>query len=102
MLVIPFAKVAWTGVCTRYYGCCGANHRFCEYVLCILHGVAVAFTDLGAFLGLLTEGRHSPTPSDCFETFPFPLGWESDARLEAVGKEYYEFRAQLMVRNGEA
>lgn len=37
------------------------------------------------------------TPSDCFETFP--LGWESDARLEAVGREYYDFRAHLMVKN---
>lgn len=41
------------------------------------------------------------TPSDCFETFPFPEGWERDARLEVVGREYYEFRAALMVRNDE-
>ena len=36
------------------------------------------------------------TPSDCFETFPFPSGWETNAALEAIGKEYYEHRAQLM------
>jgi hypothetical protein len=41
------------------------------------------------------------TPSDCFETFPFPEGWECDERLEAAGREYYEFRADLMVRNDE-
>jgi hypothetical protein len=41
------------------------------------------------------------TPSDCFETFPFPENFETDARLEAVGKEYYEFRAALMVKNDE-
>ena len=41
------------------------------------------------------------TPSDCFETFPFPEGWETDSVLEAVGKEYYEFRAALMVQNNE-
>jgi len=41
------------------------------------------------------------TPSDCFETFPFPENWESDPELEAAGKEYYEFRAGLMVRNDE-
>ena len=41
------------------------------------------------------------TPSDCFETFPFPEGWEDRADLEAPGREYYEFRAALMVRNGE-
>ncbi|MFT3879462.1 MAG: hypothetical protein QM703_07360 [Gemmatales bacterium] len=39
--------------------------------------------------------------SDCFETFPFPVGFETDARLEAVGKEYYEYRAALMVKNNE-
>ncbi len=41
------------------------------------------------------------TPSDCFETFPFPEHWESRADLEAVGREYYEFRAALMVKNDE-
>jgi len=41
------------------------------------------------------------TPSDCFETFPFPENFETDAKLEAVGKEYYEYRAALMVRNNE-
>jgi hypothetical protein len=41
------------------------------------------------------------TPSDCFETFPFPEGWESRPSLEAAGKAYYEFRAALMVRNHE-
>ncbi len=41
------------------------------------------------------------TPSICFETFPFPDDFETDADLEAAGKEYYEFRAALMVRNNE-
>jgi hypothetical protein len=41
------------------------------------------------------------TPSDCFETFPFPEGFESNVALEAAGKAYYEFRADLMVRNDE-
>ena len=41
------------------------------------------------------------TPSDCFETFPFPEGWETHPDLEAIGKAYYDFRAALMVRNGE-
>ncbi|HEX5054198.1 MAG TPA: DNA methyltransferase [Planctomycetota bacterium] len=36
------------------------------------------------------------TPTDCFETFPFPEGFESHPRLEAAGKAYYEFRASLM------
>ena len=41
------------------------------------------------------------TPSDCFETFPFPEGWETRSDLEAAGKEYYEFRAALMIENDE-
>ena len=41
------------------------------------------------------------TPSDCFETFPFPKGYDAYADLEAAGKAYYEFRADLMVRNNE-
>lgn len=41
------------------------------------------------------------TPSDCFETFPFPEGWESDPAFEAAGREYYKHRAQIMVANNE-
>lgn len=54
------------------------------------------------------------TPSDCFETFPFPAGVVENAAadapttangplttLETVGRDYYEFRAALMVRNNE-
>jgi len=41
------------------------------------------------------------TPSDCFETFPFPPNWENDAALEQAGRAYYEFRAALMVHNNQ-
>ena len=41
------------------------------------------------------------TPSDCFETFPFPEHWEAHPALEAAGKAYYDFRAALMARNDE-
>ncbi len=41
------------------------------------------------------------TPSDCFETFPFPEDWETHPVLEEAGKAYYEFRAALMVENDE-
>jgi hypothetical protein len=56
--------------------------------------------------------RYSPT--DCFETFPFPIGVLEAARcdeaaqalpavqrLEDIGKRYYEFRAALMVEHNE-
>ena len=41
------------------------------------------------------------TPSDCFETFPFPEGWDTDGFLEAVGRVYYEYRTALMVEHDE-
>jgi hypothetical protein len=41
------------------------------------------------------------TPSDCFETFPFPEGWESESVLEEAGRAYYESRAELMIASDE-
>ena len=41
------------------------------------------------------------TPSDCFETFPFPEQWQAIPELETAGREYYEFRAHLMERNDQ-
>src|SRR5690606_17690726 len=41
------------------------------------------------------------TPSDCYDTFPFPENWESHPALEAAGQAYYDFRAALMVRFSE-
>jgi len=41
------------------------------------------------------------TPSDCFETFPFPIDFETHPLLESAGQAYYEFRAALMVRSCE-
>ena len=53
------------------------------------------------FFGSTLEERLRYTPSDCFETFPFPVNWDTLPALEAAGKEYYTFRAELMVRNDE-
>ena len=41
------------------------------------------------------------TPSDCFETFPFPEHWETRPDLEAAGRAYHDFRAALLVENDE-
>ena len=52
------------------------------------------------------------SPSDCFETFPFPAAlldsvasapaYEATRQnLEAMGKRYHQFRAELMVSNNE-
>ena len=51
--------------------------------------------------GSSLEDRLRYTPTDCFETFPFPADWESRADLEAGGRNYYKFRAKLMVENKE-
>ena len=40
-------------------------------------------------------------PSDCFETFPFPPGYETDPALEVAGQTYHDHRAALMVAADE-
>ena len=49
------------------------------------------------FFGSSLEDRLTYTPSDCFETFPFPKSWDTHPTLEAAGKMYYAYRATLMV-----
>ena len=41
------------------------------------------------------------TPSRCFETFPFPEGWEAHPTLDAAGRVYFEYRSSLMVDNDD-
>lgn len=41
------------------------------------------------------------SPTDCFETFPFPPRWQADPALERAGQRYYEHRAALMLSAGE-
>jgi hypothetical protein len=53
------------------------------------------------FFGSSLEDRPMYAPGDCFETFPFPEDDETEANREAVGKEYYDFRAAVMVKNNE-
>jgi hypothetical protein len=48
------------------------------------------------FLASSLEDRMCYTPQDCFETFPFPEGFETDPALEAAGKAYYDHRARIM------
>jgi hypothetical protein len=48
---------------------------------------------------LETRTRYNPT--DCFETFPFPPGYETDSTLEAIGQNYHDHRAELMVAADE-
>jgi len=53
------------------------------------------------FFSSTLEDRLNYSPSDCFVTFPPPDGSETIPTLERAGREYYEFRAALMVRNNE-
>lgn len=41
------------------------------------------------------------TPSDCFESFPFPVEWETHSRLEDAGRGYYNHRVNLMKYNDQ-
>jgi hypothetical protein len=41
------------------------------------------------------------TVTDCFETFPFPANWTTKPELEMAGREYYDFRLNLMAVNNE-
>jgi hypothetical protein len=53
------------------------------------------------FLGSSLKDDLRYTPSDCFETFPFPPAWQTKVVLDDAGRDYYDFRAALMVRNDE-
>lgn len=52
-------------------------------------------------MGTTFEDRLTYVKDDCFETFPFPPGYETDVGLEAMGQTYHDHRAQLMVAADE-
>jgi hypothetical protein len=53
------------------------------------------------FFGSSMKNDLRYTPSDCFETFPFPPDWRENSPLNAAGKAYHEHRAALCVRLNE-
>jgi hypothetical protein len=58
-----------------------------------------SFHDFWAWDKASTMGGHTLryTPSDCFETFPFPtLTPETEKELETIGEKYYNHRQQIM------
>ena len=55
----------------------------------------------GRFFSSTMKDDINYSPSDCFETFPFPESWETHSAIEVAGRTYFEFRAALMVRNDE-
>ena len=70
------------------------NAAFCALQSCV-HEI------WARFFGSSLEDRLRYTPSDCFETFPLPAGWETHPVLEAAGVAYHEYRSALMVENDE-
>lgn len=82
---------------------------YADSLVCFPFGTYAAFCVLQSrphemwarFFGSSLGDGPRYTPSDCFETFPFPEGWTTRPDLESVGQEYYEYRAALMVRNDE-
>jgi hypothetical protein len=53
------------------------------------------------FFASSLEDRLRYTPSDCFETFPFPPEWGTNSRLENCGLQYHQFRSALMAKNNQ-
>jgi hypothetical protein len=98
-----------------------ANSRTCAFTFIptgqvINHKIVVFPTDSSAALCVLQSRTHEVwarffsstlkddlqyTPSECFETFPFPPEYEASDLLITCGKRYYEFRSELMVKNNE-
>ena len=74
-----------------------------------------AFADFASFAGLQSRPHEiwarffassmkddlRYTPTDCFENFPFPEGFEASAALEAAGQAYFDHRTALMVARNE-
>jgi hypothetical protein len=54
--------------------------------------------DWARFCGSTLETRMRYTPSDCFETFPFPSNPQS---LDDIGEQYYQHRQSFMLTRQE-
>jgi hypothetical protein len=53
------------------------------------------------FLGATMKDDSRYNIADCFETFPFPPGYETDPTLETIGQSYHNHRAALMAAENE-
>lgn len=89
---------------------------FLPTTYCISNTIIAFTSDRLAHFGLLQSRIHETwvrgvsstlkddpryVPDVCYANYPFPHGWHTNTALEAAGREYYEFRAALMVRNNE-
>ncbi|MHB8900024.1 MAG: Eco57I restriction-modification methylase domain-containing protein [Thermoguttaceae bacterium] len=80
------------------------SHALIAFAISEWYGFAVlqsrAHELWARFFGSSMEDRLRYTPSECFETFPFPARGNND-RLSSSGKAYFDFRANLMITNAE-
>src|SRR5258705_3954526 len=53
------------------------------------------------FLGATLEDRGRYNIEDCFRNFPFPTNFDTHPALEKIGREYHNFRAQLIIDRQE-
>lgn len=53
------------------------------------------------FFGSSLEDRIRYTPTDCFETFPFPPSWDASTQLRSCGEDLYGYRSGLMTSKNE-
>jgi hypothetical protein len=87
------------------------SFKFCPASHFFMHNIVVFAESQHAFFAVMQSRPHflwaEQTASTLgralrysttavFRTFPFPAGFETNAALEAAGREYYEFRAALM------
>lgn len=79
-----------------------ALHIFLHEKYCLFTILQCRFHEIWArFFGASVEDRLTYTSSSCFHTFPLPENWETNNELETIGEEYYQYRAELMVKNNQ-
>jgi hypothetical protein len=66
---------------------------------CVMH--SRIHEEWALFFGSSLEDRPVYTPSDCFETFPFPNFSDNIEALQDAGQKYYDFRKTLLVTLGK-
>ena len=82
--------------------CPYGDHFRVQKLCCILLFPIPAARSLGSLLRVVNEGRHALHPLRLLRDLPVSAeDFETNPSLESAGRAYYEFRADLMVRNNE-
>lgn len=82
-----------------------ANLKFSDSLIIFIFGAFAPFAVLQSrvhelwarFFASSLKDDLRYTPSDCFETFPFPSNMETAPPLEVVGQTYHDHRAAVMI-----